>query len=97
MADSEKKVVKLKFAKDRPPASDHPTTGKKLARPASLEIGHSEYSRTFEVKKQPFDCEEEEAQFLLGTGYFEVVEENAPAGENEAEAPAKTKAKAKQA
>ena len=36
----------------------------------TLEIGHGEYTRKFEAKDQPFECDEEEAGMLKRTGFF---------------------------
>jgi hypothetical protein len=47
----EKRTVKIQFA----PEQKSPT----------LDIGHGEYSRKFDVKDQPFECDEEEARMLL--------------------------------
>jgi len=43
----------------------------------TLEIGHGEYTRKFDAKEQPFECEPEEAELLKRTGYF--VDESAAA------------------
>jgi hypothetical protein len=66
MAD-EKKIIKLQFA----PEQKSPT----------LDIGHGEYSRKFDAKDQPFECDEEEARMLLRMpeGFFvAAVEKSAP-------------------
>ena len=37
----------------------------------TLEIGHGEYARKFDVKDSPFACaDEEEFRLLIGTGFF---------------------------
>ncbi|SRR6266496_750707 len=80
--------IKLQFAPGQPAAGNHPKTGEPLPPASSIEIGHGEYSRKFDAKDQPFECDAEEARLLLGTGVFvEATEKPAVSQEPEKTTP----------
>jgi hypothetical protein len=66
-------TMKLKFADD--------------FKSPTLEIGQGDYVRKFDAKDQPFECSKEEAEMLLRTKHFVVVEpESAATPKKEASA-----------
>ena len=62
--------IKLRFADDQ--------------KSPTLDIGHGEYSRRFDVKDSPFECDAEEAATLLRTGYFVAAESKQDVGKDAA-------------